>query len=58
MRNLLESHARALYWYVLIKMVRLLTWLGAVNAAEWIARETGLRARVVALLYGSRFPDR
>ena len=56
MKFFLESHAWALYWYAIIKLVRLLTWAGAVNVAEWIARETGLRARVVALLYGTRYP--
>jgi hypothetical protein len=56
MREFLEGHARALYWLAIIKLVRLLTWAGAVSVAEWIARETGLRARVVALLYGPRYP--
>ena len=55
MKEIILGHARALYWLAIIKAVRALTWLGAVEAAEWIARETGLRARVIALLYG---PDR
>lgn len=49
--------SRGLYWYALIKLVRFLVWIGAVNVAEWIGRETGLRARCVALLYGPRFPS-
>lgn len=52
MKSTIEKHASALYWYSIIKTVRLLTWLGFVGAAEWVARETGLRALLIELLYG------
>jgi len=55
MKEIIVTEARGLYWLAVIKAVRVLTFLGAVDAAEWISRETGLRARVIALLYG---PDR
>lgn len=52
----MREKARWLYWWALIKVVRVLTWLGAVGLAEWIARETGLRARVIEILYGPGGP--
>ncbi len=55
MKEIMVAEARTLYWFAIIKAVRILTFLGAVDFAEWIARESGLRARVIALLYG---PDR
>ena len=39
-----------LYWYACIKMVRGLTAVRLVPAAEWIARRSGLRARCLELL--------
>ena len=39
-----------LYWYACIKIVRGLTAVRLVPAAEWIARRTGLRARVLEVL--------
>ena len=56
MRRPVIEHARWLYWWGIIKVVRGLTWLGAVGLAEWIARETGLRARVIEILYGPGGP--
>lgn len=53
-RNFLESNG--LYWLAIIKLVRLLAWLGAEQAAEWVGRESGLRARCAFLLYGDRHP--
>jgi len=47
---LIAGHARALYWFAIIKAVRALTCAGAVGMAEWLARVTGLRARVEAAL--------
>ena len=52
MKHAITEHARGLYWWAIIEVVQGLTWLGAVRLAEWIARETGLRARLVELLYG------
>lgn len=56
MRYTFTEHSRWLYWFSIIKIVRVLTALGAVGLAEWVARETGLRARVVELLYGPSGP--
>jgi hypothetical protein len=50
LRALVVGHACALYWYAIIKAVRLLTYVGLVSGAEWIARVTGLRARVLEAL--------
>lgn len=46
----LLDELETLYWYACIKIVRGLTAVGLVAAAEWIARRTGLRARVLELL--------
>jgi hypothetical protein len=53
--SLFLEHVSALYWYVCITLVRGLTNVGLVPAAEWIARRTGLRLRVLALLRGVRW---
>lgn len=47
---LLVGHAHAVYWFAIIKAVRALDSMGAVGAAEWVSRVTGLRARLEALL--------
>lgn len=47
---LLVGHACAVYWFAVIKTVRALYAVGLADAAEWVSRVTGLRARLEALL--------
>ena len=47
---LVTGHASAVYWFTIIKIIYALYALGLPDAAEWVSRVTGLRARLEALL--------
>lgn len=47
---LVTGHARAVYWFTIIKIIYALYALGLPDAAEWISSVTGLRARLETLL--------
>ncbi len=46
------TRSHVLYWYAAIGLVRFSYWLGAPAAGEWVARVTGLRARLEAFMNG------